>query len=164
MEISKSSRHSKITGDFAERLVLYWLSKYGFECAYVDHVGVDIIARNPHADEIMGISVKSRSRNPGTEGTYVSIPNDNLTKLDAACKAFDCKPYFAVVVDEAEAISVYILSKAHLLALHPAGNRVISWKMGDKWTAKLTFRTSADAFGANFLRRRRSAGDQALTR
>lgn len=28
----------------------------------------------------------------------------------------------------------------------------------------LTFRTSADAFGANFLRRRRSAGDQALTR
>jgi hypothetical protein len=31
MEISKSTRHSKITGDFAEGLVLYWLSKYGFE-------------------------------------------------------------------------------------------------------------------------------------
>jgi len=42
MEIKKSSRHSKTTGDFAERLVLYWLSKYGFECTYVDHVGVDI--------------------------------------------------------------------------------------------------------------------------
>ncbi len=39
MELSKSSRHSKITGDFAEHLVLYWLSKYGFECAKVDHTG-----------------------------------------------------------------------------------------------------------------------------
>jgi hypothetical protein len=35
MEIKKSSRHSKITGDFAERPVLYWLSKCRFECAYV---------------------------------------------------------------------------------------------------------------------------------
>ena len=45
--ISKSSRHSKITGNFAEHFVLYWLSKYGFECAYVDHVGIDLIANNP---------------------------------------------------------------------------------------------------------------------
>ena len=39
MNISKSSRHSKITGDFGETLILYWLSKYGFECALVDHSG-----------------------------------------------------------------------------------------------------------------------------
>ena len=94
MKVSKSSRHSKITGDFSERLVLYWLSKYGFECAYVDHVGMDIIARRPHSKEIMGISVKSRSRNTGTEGSYLKIPVGNLTKLDAACQAFDCIPPF----------------------------------------------------------------------
>ena len=41
MEIIKSTRHSKITGDFAEGLVLYWLSKYGFECARIDHTRVD---------------------------------------------------------------------------------------------------------------------------
>jgi hypothetical protein len=44
MKINKSSGHAKITGDFGESLILYWLSKYGFECALVDHTGIDIIA------------------------------------------------------------------------------------------------------------------------
>lgn len=61
-QIHKSSRHSKITGDFAENIVLYWLSKYGYECARIDHVGVDLIARRPSGKLTMGISVKSRSR------------------------------------------------------------------------------------------------------
>jgi len=47
MDIVKSSRHSKIAGDFGEYLILYWLSKYGFECARVDYTGIDLIARNP---------------------------------------------------------------------------------------------------------------------
>jgi hypothetical protein len=71
--ISKSSRHSKITGNFAEHFVLYWLSKYGFECAYVDHVGIDLIANNPHTSERMGISVKARSRSEGTENDHMVI-------------------------------------------------------------------------------------------
>ena len=45
MKLNKCSRHSKIAGDFGETLILYWLSKYGFECALVDHTGIDIIAR-----------------------------------------------------------------------------------------------------------------------
>ena len=129
MKIAKSSRHSKITGDFAERLVLYWLSKHGFECALVDHVGLDIIARNPHNREVMGISVKSRSRNTGTDGTSLSIPNDNFEKLNNACQSFNCKPYFAIVVDEAETITTFILSQAHLVEILPPGKEVISWKM-----------------------------------
>ncbi len=129
MKIAKSSRHSKITGDFAERLILYWLSKYGFECAFVDHVGIDIIARNPQTKEVMGISVKSRSRNTGTEGSFVSIPKDNLLKLDTACKAFNCIPYFAIVVDEADSIAAFILSQAHLVKICPPGKEVLSWKM-----------------------------------
>ena len=80
-------------------LMLYWLSKYGFECALVDHTGIDIIARNKKTKELMGISVKSRSRNTGKEGQYLSIPNDTFPKVEAACKAFGCIPYFAVVVD-----------------------------------------------------------------
>ncbi|MCL4788727.1 MAG: hypothetical protein KJ070_18355, partial [Verrucomicrobia bacterium] len=60
MEINKSSRHSKIAGDFGETLGLYWLSKHGFECARVDHTGIDLIALNPHTNERMGISVKTR--------------------------------------------------------------------------------------------------------
>ena len=129
MKIAKSSRHSKITGDFAERLVLYWLSKHGFECALVDHVGLDIISRNPHNQEVMGISVKSRSRNTGTDGTSLSIPNDHLEKLNTACKSFNCKPYFAIVIDEAASITTFILSQEHLVEISPPGKDVISWKM-----------------------------------
>jgi len=97
MKINKSTRHAKIAGDFGEALVLYWLSKYGFECAFVDHTGIDIIARNPHTQEIMGISVKSRTRSEGAESEYVSIPNENFDKAEAACKSFGCVPYFVSV-------------------------------------------------------------------
>ena len=91
MKINKSTRHSKITGDFAESLILYWLSKYGFECANVDHTGIDIIARNSITKELMGISVKSRSRNEGKEGQFLSIPKDNFKKIDNACISFGCQ-------------------------------------------------------------------------
>ena len=79
----KSTRHSKITGDFGESLVLYWLSRLGFECARIDHTGIDIIARDPKARTPMGISVKSRSRMEGTERDYVGISNGDLEKVDA---------------------------------------------------------------------------------
>ncbi len=129
MEVNKSSRHSKITGDFAEHLILYWLSKYGFECARVDHTGIDLIANNPITKEVMGISVKSRSRNDGKDGQYVSIKNENFEKVDSACKAFGCTPYFAIVVDEINYIYVFILSKNKLLKLYPMSKTSVGWKM-----------------------------------
>ena len=132
MEITKSSRHSKITGDFAEQLILYWLSKSGFECALVDHVGLDIIARKPRSKEVMGISVKARSRTAGTERTALYISNDNFEKLDTTCKAFACSPYFALVIDAADSISAFILSKPHLLKLCPPGKLVASWGMNQR--------------------------------
>lgn len=136
MKVLKSSRHSKITGDFAEALVLYWLSKYGFECARVDHTGIDLIARNPQTSEVMGISVKSRSRNTGKEGTYVRIGLDELPKVDEACRAFDCQPYFAIVVDEASTITAFILSMEKLLDLFPRGRTSLGWKMSPSWLAR----------------------------
>jgi Holliday junction resolvase-like predicted endonuclease len=133
MIINKSTRHSKITGDFGESLVLYWLSKYGFECAAVDHTGIDIIARNPHSKEIMGISVKSRSRNIGAEEEYVSIPNTNFSKVEAACEAFGCMPYFAIVVDAGNTIRGFILSMDHLLKISPKGKTSSGWKMSKRY-------------------------------
>ncbi len=132
MEIPKSTRHAKIAGNFGEAVVLYWLSKHGFECAMVDHTGIDIIARNPHTGELMGISVKSRSRNIGKEEEHVSIPNDNFAKVEAACRAFDCKPYFAIVVDAGETIRSFLLPQERLLALHPMGKTASSWTMKRK--------------------------------
>jgi len=128
----KSSRHSKLTGDFGEALVLYWLSRHGYECALVDHTGIDIIARAPDGNTVMGISVKSRSRNPGTEKTGVSIHRADLAKAERACEAFRCVPYFAVVVDAANTIQVFLLAEARLLELYPRGGKTISWQMTER--------------------------------
>lgn len=133
MKINKSTRHAKITGDFGEAVILYWLSKYGFECAPVDHTGIDIIARNPHTNEIMGISVKSRSRTEGLEEEYVSIPNDSFDKAKAACQAFGCVPYFAVVVDAGDTIRAFIVPMKRLLDLFPKGKTGTGWKMSDRY-------------------------------
>lgn len=136
MKINKSTRHAKITGDFGETLVLYWLSKYGFECARVDHTGIDIIAKNPHTPEVMGISVKSRSRNEGAEDDYVSIPNDNFDKANEACDAFGCTPYFAIVVDAGDILRGFILPMEHLLAISPMGKTAAGWKMTGPYIGK----------------------------
>jgi Holliday junction resolvase-like predicted endonuclease len=135
LEILKSSRHSKITGDFGEALVLYWLSKHGFECARVDHTGIDLIARNPNTRELMGISVKSRSRAAGTERTSVNIPNGDFAKAASACEAFACAPYFAIVVDAGDVVRAYLLAIDHLLGLHPRGKNVTQWSMAPKAVA-----------------------------
>jgi Holliday junction resolvase-like predicted endonuclease len=136
LRISKSSRHSKITGDFGEALVLYWLSKHGFECASVDHTGIDLIARNPQIKEVMGISVKSRSRSAGNESEFMSIPKDNFEKAKLACDAFGCVPYFAIVIDAGESIKGFILSMSHLLELFPMGRSTFAWKMTPKYLEK----------------------------
>jgi hypothetical protein len=129
IKIAKSTRHAKITGDFAEAVVLYWLSKYGFECARIDHTGIDLIARNPRTKEVMGISVKSRCRREGTEDEYLSIPNDNFAKSEAACVAFGCVPYFAIVVDGADTIRAFIIPAARLREYFPPRKRASGWKM-----------------------------------
>jgi hypothetical protein len=132
MDIFKSSRHAKLTGDFGEALVLYWLSKYGFECAGVDHTGIDLIARNPHDGELMGISVKSRCRTSGKEQNEVRIPRDEFVKTSAACAAFGCQPYFALVIDAADTIRCFLLAMEHLQSLCPAGCTYAALSMRDK--------------------------------
>ena len=136
MDVTKSSRHSKIAGDFGEMLVLYWLSKYGFECAMVDHTGIDLIARNPHKNEVMGISIKSRTRKPGTEAEYVKIPNKDFAKIEAACTAFGCSPYFAIVVDAGTFIRVFITSVNHALELWPRTESGSGWRMSEAHLAR----------------------------
>jgi hypothetical protein len=131
-EIVKSTRHSKIVGDFGEHLILYWLSKHGFECARIDHVGVDLIARNPKTKELMGISVKSRTRTEGKEKDSLNIPKGNFDKAKKACEAFGCVPYFAIVVDMVESIKAFILPLSHLLRILPLNKRVPTFKMTPK--------------------------------
>jgi len=149
LKISKSTRHAKITGDFGESLILYWLSKYGFECALVDHTGIDIIARNPHTQEIMGISVKSRSRTTGTEEDYLKIPNSHIDKVEAACAAFGCVPYFAVVVDAGDIVRGFIVSLNHLLDLFPKRKSASGWRMNNLYLDRYAMDPEIKSFEFN---------------
>lgn len=132
VQILKSSRHSKITGDFTEHLVLYWLSKHGFECARVDHTGIDLIARNPHNNELMGISVKSRSRNPGTETASININESDISKAETACESFGCIPYFAIVSDMKDTIVCIILPVSRLRSILSDEKNIHQWKMTEQ--------------------------------
>jgi hypothetical protein len=131
--MAKSSGHSKICGNFGEALILYWLSKNGFECARVDHTGIDIIANNPDGDKLIGISVKSRTRGAGKEGQTVDIEHGDFEKADKACKDFKCSPcspYFAIIVDAKDLIRVFVTPKSELFALCSIGKTGNAyWKM-----------------------------------
>src|SRR5438046_964004 len=127
MEMHKSSRHSSITGRFAEYLVMYWLSKYGFECVYVDHVGIDIIAYC--SGQGLGISVKSRSRSPGRGRDSLSIPHADFRKMDEACKVFGCKPYFAIVIDADSQLRIFLMPKETLEQVTTRTENTREWKM-----------------------------------
>lgn len=127
-ELSYSSRHKKITGDFGEHLVLYWLSKRGFESILVDHTGIDLISRNPITDELMGISVKTRSSRSST----LNIPNTDFEKVEEACRNFKCNPYFAIVVDDKSEMLMFIMNMETFKKYAPPTNkRDASWKLSN---------------------------------
>jgi hypothetical protein len=134
--IEKSSRHSDITGRFGETLVLYWLSKHGFETCNVNHTGIDIIASNSHTKEKMGISVKCRSRDEGKESEEINIYDKDLKYMDEACKTFGCVPYFAFVVDTHDETRIFILTKEKFLQFSPLKTTYCGWKMTEKHVEK----------------------------
>jgi hypothetical protein len=107
-----------------------------------------LIARNPVTNELMGISVKSRSRNIGKEKEGLNIPNDNFEKVDNACKSFGCVPYFAILFDGDEILTIFILSKEKLLEMFPSGKSVSIWKMGKIYLEK--YKTDKDIFIIEF--------------
>jgi Holliday junction resolvase-like predicted endonuclease len=135
LRFEKSSRHAKITGDFGESLILYWLSKHGYESARVDHTGIDIIARHPRSQDVLGISVKTRSRAPGTERTAVNISLKEFDKVKEACRTFRCVPYFALVVDAGTTTWAFLLPMKRLSQIC-TGQRVAVWQMGESHLRK----------------------------
>jgi Holliday junction resolvase-like predicted endonuclease len=123
--MQKGSRHSKITGNFGEARIPYWLSKRGFECAHVDHAGIDLIARRPASDEGVGISVKCRSGTKARDEASVNLLQKEDEKIEAACRAFGCVPYVALVVDQGNTVRAYLATLQHVRAHYPGQ----SWRM-----------------------------------
>ena len=135
--IEKSSRHSKIIGNFGEQLIGNWLSRSGFEVALVDHTGIDIIAFNKKWNKRIGITVKSRTRTEGKENDDVFVFRESKSerqKLLEACDAFACDPWIGVYVETSKFADIYLLSLEHYdkkYRLDPM-NKTESWKMSEK--------------------------------
>jgi hypothetical protein len=85
---------------------------------------------------VLGISVKIRSRQTGTESSHLALPHDGFAKAKAACDAFGCTPYFALVIDAGEKIRVFLLSLRHLQKLFPGGRKVSAWQMSEAFLRK----------------------------
>ena len=139
---TSSSRHTKITGDFGEHFILYWLSKHGFECAMIDHTGIDLIAKNPITQELMGISVKSRSSKQPYINIIVNrkkrekqitgeVGRGDREKVLEACEVFGCIPYFAIVHDDGTGIDIFIISMETLLK-YSQNRDDVTWSLSEK--------------------------------
>jgi Holliday junction resolvase len=140
MEITKSSRHQKIIGDFGEHIICNWLSRSGFEVILVDHTGIDIIAYKPSKKQRLGITVKSRTRDIGKERLSVNLLSyrrgkNDREKLVNACQAFACEPWIAVYVESLDSADVYLTSlKNYDEKYRLEEERAIDvWKMTEKY-------------------------------
>lgn len=129
--IPRGSNHKKITGDFCEYLVLYLLSRVGFECVRADHIGIDIIAIDPDKKEIMGISVKGRSRGPENIKDTIMISKDNSKNISKSCKDFNCQPYFAIVADIVDRLVVFLLPLKEFKRISYK-RRTYQWRMTEE--------------------------------
>ena len=137
MTRKKSTRHSKIIGDFGESFVCDSLSKEGFEVSIVDHTGLDLIAYNPDDKKHLGITVKSRTRDTKEkESVAVNVfsrqkGKDDVEKLNAACNAFGCEPWIAVFVENLNGADLYLTSLGTFDRYH-GGKAIETWKMDEK--------------------------------
>lgn len=71
--IDRSSRHSKIIGNFGENLLCNFLSRSGFEETIIDHTDLNIIAYHKKKRRRLGITVKSRTRESEKVNSPVNI-------------------------------------------------------------------------------------------
>jgi hypothetical protein len=141
----KSSRHSKIAGDFGEMIVLYYLSRYGFECARIDHTGIDLLARSPKESRPRGITVKTASRIDARKGKPSRQPLSLLDEATRACVPFNADPYVAIVFDGIERICIFLRSVEDLRREH-AGAKLLTFGFGDADRARYSRPDFAGSF------------------
>jgi hypothetical protein len=138
MEIMKSSRFTRIIGNFGENIVCNWLSRSGFEVALVDHTGIDIVAYHRATRDRLGITVKSRTRLAGLEQESVNLfssqrGKDDRQKVLDACETFACTPWIAVYIEATEQADLYLTSLGNYGAKYRRPGRAIdAWSMSSK--------------------------------
>lgn len=106
--MAKHTRAPKQIGDFGEGLVTYTLIRKGFEVAYVDHVGADLIAEKNGSR--FAISVKTRLFGIGSkESLAFQAEYDHLAKLEHFADQFGMIPMFAFVFCIADEHAMHLL-------------------------------------------------------
>ena len=137
MEKIRSERHNKISGDFGEHFVCYWLSKRNFQPVIIDYTGIDIIAYNNDLRARWGISVKTRTRikeKNQKEAIYI-FPKEFPLILQA-CEFFDAKPYFGIVSDGEiqNQICIHIISFEEMKRINNyEEGKILSIKLTEKY-------------------------------
>ena len=129
----KQTRSPKQLGDFGEGLVTYTLIRKGYEVAYVDHVGADLIAEKNRRR--YAISVKFRLFSEGSnESRMVSISYNDIEKLETFSRQFDMMPLFAQVVSIADekTIHLFIISVENIKRILPKIKNGYSLRFGPK--------------------------------
>jgi hypothetical protein len=91
-------------------IVLYYLSRYGFECARIDHTGIDLLARAKNESRPRGISVKTASRIESRKNKPSRLSPIILDEATKACEAFNAEPYIAIVFDGIEHMCILLRS------------------------------------------------------
>ena len=134
MEKTRSERHNRISGDFGEHFVCYWLSKRNFQPVIIDYTGIDIIAYNNSLDKRWGISVKTRTRTKEkNQQEEININQRELPLILQACKFFDAIPYFGIVSDGDIQNQIFI----HIISFEEM-KRINNFEEGKNLYIKLT--------------------------
>jgi len=131
------TRAPKQLGDFGEGLVTYTLIRKGFEVAYVDHVGADLIAEK--GGKRYAISVKTRLFRGGSkESRMVVVKDTHIKKLENFSEQFGMAPVFAQVICIADEKAIHLfvipISKIHNILLkvkHGYGLRFGKGRIGE---------------------------------
>ena len=103
----------------------------------------DIIAHHPKTGKRIGITVKSRTRNVGSETTQVNLlsyrkgKNDRQRVLEA-CTAFGCEPWIAVYVETSEYSELFLTSLENYDNKYRISEEraLDTWKMSPKYKSK----------------------------
>ena len=82
----------------------------------------------------------------------------NFEKADAACKAFGCKPYFAIVIDAADVIRAFLMPMDHLLKVFPASELAAGWRCRPPTLRSITMIPKSESL--NWLARRFAGGSR----
>ena len=104
----KQTRAPKLLGDFGEGLVTYALIRKGYEVAYVDHVGADLIAEKN--GNRLAISVKTRLFKTGSKESQVFVvEKHHIAKLENFAAQFGMVPIFALLVSLADEHMIHLV-------------------------------------------------------